>query len=320
MIRTGFFTVIAVFAACSARENGPQGRSVGGEAGAEACSDGRDNDADGLTDCEARACQELATCMMSSGDGGSDRARGDVVRPPPGDGGDDDCRTPIDVVFVIDVSTSMADEIENVRAGMDSIWATAERLTDNPQFGMVVFVDDVAVVSGCTPFASVDAMRTEFATWREFTATNAQPGGSLSSNSDCAENSLDALYAAASTCPWRPSTTHIAIHVTDDTFGEAGDMLSFDIPVARDYGETVNALREHQVRVGSFAAPGAGEYCGAGSSPDTGQGFHAPYRGMPSIPEATGGQAWDIREVRAGTLDMAEAINALIESEQCMVY
>jgi hypothetical protein len=235
------------------------------------------------------------------------------------------CGDPLDVVFVIDVSTSMADEIEQVRMGMDRIWTAATMLTSNTQFGLVVFVDDVAVVNGCMPFASLDAMQTEFARWRDFTSSNAQPGGSPESNSDCAENSLDALHAAATMCPWRTGATHIAIHVTDDTFAERPAILSGflgigGIPVAHTYPETVSALVASQVRVGAFAAPGAGEFCGAGTSPNVGQGFHEPYSGMEAIPMATGGRAWSIRDVRAGTLDMADAITEFTRDEYCTLF
>jgi hypothetical protein len=41
---------------------------------------------------------------------------------------------------------------------------------------------------------------------------------------------------------------------------------------------------------------------------------------MPAIPEATSGRAWNIRDVRAGTLDMAEAINEFTAAEYCTLY
>lgn len=292
---------VALSASCSARdEDGGSGRGGGG-GGADAGGDagtGHDGGVD------------------AGGGGGGDAG-------PSGDGGPL-CNEPLDVVFVIDVSTSMADEVEQIRVGMDSIWTAAQELTDNAQFGLVVFVDDVVAVNGCGPFASREAMQSEFARWREFTSTNGQPGGGGFSNSDCAENSLDALHAAASMCPWRDGATHIVIHVTDDTFAErpatlSGTGFGGGIEVQHTYAETVAALVEQEVRVGVFAAPTA-EYCGAGTSGDTAQGFFEPYMGMESIPDATGGRAWSIREVRSGTLDMAAAINEFTEAEYCTLY
>ena len=309
-------------AGCSSREGDPGG----GEASAAACSDGRDNDGDGLVDCAEPSCGAHSWCAGMDGGGSRDGSVGDA-RTPPGDRGPPlpPCTEPIDVVFVMDVSTSMMDEVDSVRAGVDSIWAAAQALTTDTQFSLVVFVDDVVSVNGCAAFDSVAAMQTELARWRDFTSTNNQPAGSPYSNSDCPENSLDALYTAATTCPWREGATHIVIHVTDDTFEERPFMLSNvfgigGIPVLRTYSETVSALMAGELRVGVFAAPGAGEFCGAGSSPDVGRGFHAPFNGMPSVAEATGGRAWSIRDVRAGTLDMAEAIGAFARDEYCTLY
>ena len=320
--------ICAAFLVAGCSERGDGGGGTGGETSIDACSDGRDNDGDGLSDCDEPACRAYAFCSggIDGGPGGVDG--GTVVRPdtgPPRDGGSVFCTEPLDVVFVIDVSSSMADEIEQIRNGVDSIWGAAQALTADTQFMLVVFVDDVLAINSCGPFASREAMQTELSRWHSFTGANNQPGGSPYTNSDCPENSIDALYLAASACPWRPGATHIVVHVTDDTFAERPATLSgFGFPgsgiaVAHTYAEAVAALQEHEVRVGTFAAPMA-EFCGADTSGNTAQGFFDPYMGMPSIPEATGGQAWSIRDVRMGTLDMAEAISAFTEAEYCTLY
>lgn len=328
-IASAFLLVLSSTAlvACSSREDdgGPVTPGPTGETSADACSDARDNDGDGLVDCAEPACGVHAWC---AGVDSGPRPMADAGTMPGVDSGLPpvaSCSDPLDVVFVIDVSTSMADEVDAIRRGMDSIWNAARALTTNTRFGLVVFVDDVKTVNDCLAFGTLDELRAEFDRWRAFCSSNNQPNGSPYPNSDCAENSLDALSAAATTCPWRDGATRIAIHVTDDTFAERPAVLSGfggfgGIPVQRTYAETVTALMTAQVRVGSFAAPGAGEYCGAGTSPDVGQGFHAPYMGTTAIPEATGGRVWSIRDVRAGTLDMAAAINELIADEYCTLY
>ncbi len=315
---------IVALAGCSSRDDEGGGGGGGGESSADACSDGRDNDGDGLTDCAEPACGVHAWCGGAADGGGSGDAGGTGLDAGPRPDGGPGCAEPLDVVFVIDVSTSMADEVEQIRAGMDSIWSAAQALTSNTQFGLVVFVDDVVAVGSCAPFASKEAMQEEFSRWRSFTSSNSQPGGGATSNTDCAENSLDALHVAATACPWRGGATHIAIHVTDDTFAERPAVLSMGlfsggIAVAHTYAETVDALVANEVRVGAFAAP-TGEFCGAGTSGDTASGFLAPYMGMDSIPDATGGRAWSIREVRDGTLDMATAINEFAEDEYCTLF
>src|SRR5690606_4598625 len=150
-------------------------------------------------------------------------------------------------------------------------------------------------------------------------ATNRSPSRDTY-NTDCPENSLDALWIAATSCPWRPGATKVVIHVTDDTFLERPARLSGAISVQTTYAEVAAALVSRELRVGVFAVPGAGEYCGAGTSADVGRGFHAPYMGMPSLPEQTGGRAYDLRQVRSGTLDMAAAIRDMIEDEYCTLF
>jgi hypothetical protein len=279
-----------------------------------ACGDGVDDDRDGAFDCDDPDCS--SACYA-----GSDA--GAPIRRDAGEGAS--CVQPMDVVFVLDVSTSMDDDVATIRAGLGSIWNAASTLTDSARFGMVVFVDNALAVNGCTPFETLEAMQAEFERWRAFCATSVNPAGG-GENFDCPENSLDALHLAATTCPWRPDATHVLIHVTDDTFLERPGVLSQDTytgegtPVQHTYGEVMRALRDGMIRVGAFASPSPGEECGAGFSANAGDGFHDPFRGMPSIAEATGGRVWSIRDARAGALDMAEAINAFTRDEHCTLF
>lgn len=303
-----------------------------GESAAGICADHADNDGDGLADCADPECRAFAWCASTGDAGSADAGQRDAGTPPrdggprPDTGPAPGCSDPIDVVFSIDVSTSMTDEIDGIRRGIDSIWARTQALSTNARFSLVVFVDDVVAVNGCAPFASASAMQTELMSWQSFTASNLQPGDRSTSNTDCPENSVDAIYTAATSCPWRPGSLRILIHITDDTFAERPDTLSGGgpfgggIPVMHTYAEAVAALVDGQIRVGAFAAPNPPEDCGAGSSSDVAQGFFAPYLGMESVPDATGGRVWSIREVRAGTLDMADAITAFTEAEYCTLF
>ncbi|MCB9602983.1 MAG: hypothetical protein H6721_09890 [Sandaracinus sp.] len=246
-------------------------------------------------------------------DGGVPRDASFVDAPPT------TCGAPIDLVFVLDVSTSMDDEIDAVAAGTERIWEAATALTPDVQLGLVVFVDSVVPVNGCGAFASYSALSSELRSrWLPFTESNEQPpsGGN---NSDCAENSLDALYAAATQCPWREGATRMVVHVTDDTFAEPPTSLS-GVTVQRSYLETLSALTAREIRVGAFATPSPGNECALGPTPLAGQGFHESYGAQTAIPVATGGRAWNLRDVRGGTLDMATAISELIEDEYCTLY
>lgn len=281
-----------------------------------ACTNGVDDDGDGLVDCDDPGCGVHCEGNGSVADAG----------PMPSDGGPvvrSDarivCNAPLDVVFVVDVSTSMAEEAERLRTGIDSIWSAARDLTTDTQFGLVVFVDDALAVSGCSPFGSVAELQSELMRWRDFCATNRSPSSSTI-NVDCAENSLDALWTAATSCPWRAGATRVIVHVTDDTFVERPSTLSGGVTVQRTYAEVASELVARELRIGAFAIPGAGEPCGAGSSPDVGRGFHAPYMGMASLPDQTRGRAYDLRAVRSGSLDMAAAIRELLADEYCTLF
>lgn len=288
------------------------------------CGNGSDDDSDGLLDCADPDCIIFATCAGTDGgsvDAGSVDANWDAPRV---DANLAMCAAPIDLTFVLDVSTSMAMEASALRDGIGRIFAAAQALTSDTRFGLVVFVDDALVVGSCSGFASAADLQTEFDRWRAFCASNNSPVSEIS-NSDCVENSLDAIWAAATQCTWRPEATHILIHVTDDTFEEPPYVYSEDffggggVPAVNDYADVSRALITREIRVGAFAMQ-VPEDCGAGTSSDTARGFFTPYMGMPSLPMATGGRVWNIRDVRAGTLDMATAITEMVENEYCTVF
>lgn len=317
--------VALAIAGCSDKMEGPGGGG-GGETSAAACSDGIDNDRDGQTDCADIACTVHPWCeglRLDSGPPGFDSGPRVDAGPRPDTGPIVGCADPIDVAFVLDVSTSMSDDIAAIRRGLRSIWDAASALTPTVRFGMVVFVDDALAVNDCAGFETVEAMEMEFDEWVAFCSTNRQPAGYPSTNSDCPENSLDALYLAATRCSWREGATHILIHVTDDTFRERPARFGMFMEgpmVQRTYSEVVDVLSANMIRVGAFASPSPGEWCGAGTSSNAGDGFHDPWMGMPSLPGATGGQVWSIRDVRSGALDMAEAINAFTMAEHCAPF
>ena len=322
-----FLGAIALTSGCSDKMEGPGGGGSA-EISASACSDATDNDRDGLTDCADPACTVHAWCAGGVDSGplpGFDGGPRVDAGPRPDTGPIIGCAEPIDVAFVLDVSTSMSDDIAAIRRGLRSIWDAASALTPTVRFGMVVFVDDALAVNDCAGFETVEAMEAEFDRWVAFCSGNRSPVSSTT-NTDCAENSLDALYLAATRCSWREGATHILIHVTDDTFVERPATLSGSpfggggVMVQHTYSEVVSALTAQMIRVGAFASPSPGEWCGAGSSPNAGAGFHEPWMSQPSLVTATGGMVWNIRDVRAGTLDMATAINEFTEAEHCAPF
>lgn len=304
--------VLALLPACQERVPTNEGPST--------CANGRDDDRDGRFDCADDDCYGVGLCGGGGDGGAGDAGMADVPRR---DVLPEVCAAPIDLTFVLDVSTSMTAEASALRDGIGDIYAAAQELTTDTRFSLVVFVDDALVVNGCAPFSTVGELTAEFDRWRDFCSTNESPVSRID-NADCAENSLDAIYAAATTCTWRPGATHILVHVTDDTFEEppyeySEGPFSGGVTAVHYYNEVLDALVSREIRVGAFAME-VPEDCGAGRSSDTGRGFFTSFRGMTSLPEVTGGRVWDIADVRDGALNMSTAIAEMVDDEYCTVF
>lgn len=296
--------------ACAHRDGGAH------EGSALACQDHIDNDSDGRIDCLDADCVIYSVCGGQNGsDGGASHDLG-ITGVDLGTTVPNTCSDTLDVVFVLDVSSSMAADLGRIRSGMGDIWNAARALTSTAQFSMIVFVDDVLPVNHCAPFASLSDLQDAFDQWASFCSSDENPV-SHATAMDCPENSLDALYAATA-CPWRTPSTRIVVHVTDDTFAEPPSALS-TIPVQHSYADTVAALMAHQIRVGTFATP-SGEATWWCSGDTTGQGFFEPWNGQAAIPVATGGRAWSINQTRNGTINMDQAITQLVTEEFCTLY
>ncbi len=278
-----FFLAVAL-AGCSADNR----RAAGGGNGDAAADSGGDADTDGDAD----------------GDAGGDA----------GDGGFK-CYDKIDVCFVLDVSTSMGFVLDDLTQEIAKVWQAASAIDNDPSFGLVVFVDDAAAQNNGQPFGTVQQIQQSFTAVKQYTSSELEPGGGPGTNVDCPENSLDALVLAAETFPWRDGAVRIVIHATDDTFKERPAKLS-QVSVQHTYPETLQALTSRELRVASFAAH-QGTCTGSG---DTEAGFFASYGGQPSIPVATGGHVFDIRQVAQGNLSLADAINGVILDEYCKPY
>jgi len=227
---------------------------------------------------------------------------------------DDECYDKIDICFVLDVSTSMGFVLDRLTSEIGAVWDAASQIDDDPSFGLVVFVDDVALQNSGQPFAAVQDMQAAFMSVKQFTSNEKQPGGSPGMNMSCPENTLDALVDAAENYPWREGAVRIIIHATDDTFKENPDSLS-GIQVRHTYQETLEALTSRELRAACFAAH-IGECLGGNVE----AGFYKGYNGMVSIPEATGGHVFDIRQVAQGQVSMADSIKDVIIDEYCTPY
>lgn len=228
------------------------------------------------------------------------------------------CDQNVDIVFVMDVSTTMGPFFDVLEQEISVVDAALSQLNlpDDPHYGLVVFVDDYLTVNGGTPYTDVETLRADFEMWNQFTATNSQTSGN-GFNSTWPENSIDGLYAAATEFQWRPAadTLRVVIHTTDDTFWD-GPTTQDGVQILHGYEETVDALQAAEIRTYSFAAL-LGSPC---SCEDVSMGWSTPYMGMDPVPEATDGGWWDIDEVLAGNVSLSDGINGAIEDKHCTPY
>ena len=277
--------------------------------GRENCTDGIDNDSDGAIDCADSTCISTASCDLRSDAGmapvdarfiASDVrfADSNLIN---------DCG-PLDVVFVIDVSTSMDEAIGSLRSGIRDVWDAASRLSPDARFSLIVFVDDALAVDGCAPFASVEALSASFDRWQSYCASNESPL-SHAENFDFPENSLDALQLAANACTFRTGATRIVVHVTDDTFLEPPSRFSGAIPAQYAFNEVSASYVTNELRLASFH-----------DEDRYPQGFSTPYNGAPGLVAATHGASFSLGAVVAGDLNMGVAIQGFIEAEYCTLF
>lgn len=232
----------------------------------------------------------------------------------------DDCKLNIDIVFVMDVSTSMSAILQKLAQEIlvvDQAIAALDVETQ-PNYGLVVFVDDATIINAGMPYADANALQADFIEWSTFTQSNSQTSGN-GSNGDWPENTLDGLYLGAYAFQWRPteSTLRMIIHTTDDTFGDKGANQSGEI-VQHSYDETVLGLQEREIRVFSFVDNDMTG--GPGNNQDVSMGFFTPYQGKTPIPQATDGGAFNINDVYGGQLSLSAAINQSVEDSLCSQY
>lgn len=285
------------------------------ESTADACSNGRDDDGDSLIDCSEPSCRLFTFCAEA--DAGLTDAG--PVDAPPFDGDAPGCPVPLDIVIALDVSSSMVDDLTRLRDAVPALFGAARALDATARVSLVVFVDDVLVVNECAPYASSADLVAEIDRRILAAPMNLNPDPARPfPNQDCAENALDAMFEAATSprCAWRAGAERTMILVTDDTFAERPRVLSGEwgggIVVQTTYPEAVTALSTRAIRLVAVAQSGVGDPCGAGTSPDVGQGYFTPYMAMTPLPAATGGVAIDLREVRDGRVNLGARLVGLL--------
>ena len=292
----------------------------------------------------AAACGPRTSPSVDAG--GDDRA--DAGSWSGGDGGGD-CDEVVDLVLVLDVSSSMRFVLDELEADIDRVVDAANQLAPDAHFGLIAFADNHKLdTTGDLEAGKVHTLAAPLsAAFAEIRSTYTQanrnpgdgPGGPTLQNPICEENGLDALHAATTEFPWRDNATRVVILASDDTFLERpdnygdrdgdGDTTSTNFPREGDYPaawtvpETVAALTGAKTRVFSFTRlrpPSFLERCDTGRRlpwQDITDGWTTPYAGQPPIPEATDGRNYDLAEVQDGTLSLADTINEVVVDSYC---
>jgi hypothetical protein len=282
------------------------------------------------------------------GDGGADFVD---ARPVEGSDAGGECTDVVDVVLVLDVSSSMNFVLDKLGTEIPQVVTAANGLAPDAHFGLIAFVDNHRLdtsgpLEGGKVHTAASTLQAAFDMYQSvYTDKNRNPGdgpsGPTTQNPICEENANDALYAAATEFPWRDNATRVIIVATDDTFLDRpdnygdrdgdGDTTSTDYPKEGNYPalrtmpETVAALKAKKVRVFSFTRitpPSLPELSQCGTPrrfpwADIADGWSMPYKGNEPFPDATDGKNFDLAQVQAGSLSLATTINEVVLESYC---
>ncbi len=289
----------------------------------------------------------LGACGPSARSGGGDDVDPGTDAAVTGDAGE--CHDVVDVVFVLDTSSSMGFVLQQLEAQIAQVVTASNSLAPDAHFGLIVFqdnyfLDNTGPLEGGKVHTAASTLQSRFSYYRTtYTNNDRNPGdgptGLTTQNPICEENSLDALYAAAKEYPWRPNATRVVIVATDDTFLESPDNYGDrdhdgltnktdfpregNYPALRNLGETVTALRDGKIRVFSFSRhtqPSILERCGTGRRlawADITDGWTTPYGTTPPIPTQTDGGDFDLDQVKSNAISLSATINQVVVESFC---
>ena len=197
---------------------------------------------------------------------------------------------PIDLVFVVDVSTSMSGHAA-LRTSIDRLF---ERVASSPtpvRIGLTTFENDV-VLHGGARFLERDAFFEELDA--ELVPEAWTPNDALPrhlGNDEPEENILDALARSADWFDFGPDHRVAFVLLTDDTFLEPPAVFGDGTRALHRYAGVVERLSRRGITLHAVHAKARG------------RGLSAPYRGQEGLVAATGGQSAEIARLRAATLD-----------------
>jgi hypothetical protein len=216
-----------------------------------------------------------------------------AVEPPP---------RPLDLVFVLDVSTSM-DEIATLRGAIEVLFDSVGAESLAVRVGLTTFENDVIVhrrgafLDRATFFRELDS---------QLVSGSWIPDANLPRqllNLELEENLLDALHRSATEFDFRPEACRALFAMTDDTFLEPPAVFSDGTRVLHSYPEVASVLTERDIALYSV-------HLGT-----KGRGLSSDHRGESSLVERTGGDWLELGEVRASSLE--QMLGELLTRADC---
>ena len=136
----------------------------------------------------------------------------------------------VDVVFVLDETASMADNIRGIRAYVDFLFEAMEREGRDTTFGLVTFRDKTKT------YGRTD----DLGTFKNWLAKIGVSGGG-----DLAEAGLDGLMLAVNASKFRKGAQRFIVFASDGPFHDA----DYDGRSAYSLDEVIETLQNEQVRV-----------------------------------------------------------------------
>ncbi len=228
-------------------------------------------------------------------------ASADVLEPKPRDL---DELEPLDLVLVLDISTSMV-EMANLRGALTGLFDVIAARNLDVHFGLVTFANDVRMHGEGRPldreqlFAELDSQLLP-GSW---VPDPELPRQLL--NFDFPENVLGALHRAATDFAFREGSRRYVLLMTDATFLEPPAVFSDGTPARWDYDEVAEALVSQQIRLFSVNAR------------DAGAGLSSNYEGRETLVTRTRGGAFEIAAVSGGELTLDTVLSDLVSGLTC---
>lgn len=199
--------------------------------------------------------------------------------------------TPVDIIFVLDETGSMRDELDSVKRNVRDFIRQLRAINIVGNLCLVSFHDEVR--RRCLKFSEDDPLTLKNENIDAFLNDLNQIKVYRKQGGDKPENQLAALISAAEETPWHQNAQRMAILITDAPFhdihnpGNAGSH-------AKSYGETLSVIQRHQMRV--FVV-----------GPDI-PGYSRPYRGLPGIVDASKGLFFDIKKLASSRVRRLRSI------------